>query len=103
DHSVVEAGRGGAEPARERRVEARRVVDDHVDPARRTQREPLAERVVGALELVEYLLLEAARAAQSAALVDRDVLVQHEVRRAALLELTVGPARARDRRQRKGE
>ncbi len=65
---------------------------------RRTQAEKRIEPLVSDLELLEHLLLEAARAAKSARLVDVDILEQHKVRRLALFEAPVRATRTRRRR-----
>ena len=92
DHAVVEAGCGEAEAAGELGVEGGGVVDDDVDLAAGSQPEVVVDQLVGALEQVQHLLLEAARAVESPGLVDGDVLEEHEVRGFPAVEVPVRTA-----------
>ena len=92
DHARVEAGRGEAEQAVELAIEDPGIVDHDLDRPRGLEAEQRAQPIVSRLQLGEHELLEAARAAQAARLVDRDVLVEDEVRGGALLELAVRAA-----------
>ena len=103
DHAPVEAGRRKAKQPPEVRVEDRGVVDDHLDATWRAQGEEVVEPIVGALELLEHLLLEAPRAAQTARLVDVHVLVEHEVGGGPLLEPSVRAVVRRRRARRRNE
>ena len=80
DHTTVETRRWKAKQPGEGLIEDDGVVDHDLDRVRRTQTQVVVEGLVGLLENLEHLLLEAPGAAQAAGLVDVDVLKQDEVR-----------------------